>query len=65
MLKWLLVIVLVVLLTGLMQSRPARWLRLGELPGDLRLRIGRRTLRLPFTTTLLLSLAAWLLMRML
>ena len=65
MLKWLLVIVLVVMLTGVLGSRPARWLKLGDLPGDLRWRLGKRQLHFPLTTTLLLSLVAWLLVRLL
>lgn len=65
MLKWLVVIVIVVVLSGVLQSRPGQRLRLGELPGDVRLRIGRQQVRLPFTSTLLLSLAAWMLLRFL
>lgn len=65
MLKWIVVIVLVVVLSGWLQTRPARKLRLGHLPGDLRLRLGGQELRLPFASTLLLSLVAWLLLRLL
>jgi hypothetical protein len=64
MLKWLLTLVLAVaVLTAL-----APWLRkfgLGRLPGDVTVRYQGRTWHLPFTTTLLLSLALTLLARIL
>jgi len=44
------------------------WLQrfgLGRLPGDLRLRIGKRELLLPFTSTLLLTLLMFLIGRLL
>lgn len=63
MLKWLLVVVLLVLVTGLMQPRLTRMLRLGRLPGDLHFRVRGRTFHLPFTTTILMSLVAWLIVR--
>jgi hypothetical protein len=63
MLKWFLVIVVLVLATGLMQPGLARRLRLGRLPGDLRFSFRGRAYHLPFATTLLLSLLAWLLLR--
>lgn len=65
MLKWLMVVVVVVLVGGLISARPGRHLRLGMLPGDLSLRIGGRAFRFPFASTLLLSLLAWLLLRLL
>ncbi|WP_068809304.1 DUF2905 family protein [Thauera phenolivorans] len=63
MLKWFVVIVVLVLATGLMQPGLARRLRLGRLPGDLHFSFRGRGYHLPFTTTLLLSLLAWLLLR--
>lgn len=63
MLKWLLVIVIVVLVTGLIQPGVAQRLRLGQLPGDLSCRFRGRLYRFPFASTLLLSLVAWLLLR--
>lgn len=65
MLKWLMVVAVVVLVGGLIDARPTRRLRLGTLPGDLTLRIGGRAYRFPFASTLLLSLLAWLLLRLL
>jgi len=64
MLKWLLVIVMIVVVSGLLDSGPRRW-RAGHLPGDLRVTVAGRTLQLPFTTTILFSLAAWGLFRLL
>ncbi len=63
MLKWLVVVALVVLVTGLMQPGAARRLRLGHLPGDLSFRFRGRAYHFPFTTTVLLSLIAWLILR--
>jgi hypothetical protein len=62
-LKWLVVIVLLVLVTGLFQPRNGgRW-RLGRLPGDFAFRFRGRAYHFPFATTVLLSLAAWLILR--
>lgn len=63
MLKWLVVIVLIVLVTGLFRPGLARTLRLGHLPGDLHFRVRGRTFHFPFTTTILMSLVAWALLR--
>lgn len=65
MLKWIVVIVLVVLVTGLMRPGFARRLRLGQLPGDLSFRFRNKAYHFPFTTTVLFSLVAWLLFRVL
>lgn len=63
MFKWLVVIVLVVLITGLMRPGLARRLRFGQLPGDLSFRFRGRAYHFPFTTTVLVSLAAWVILR--
>ncbi|ATE61402.1 DUF2905 domain-containing protein [Thauera sinica] len=63
MLKWLLVVALLVLVTGLMQPGPAQRLRLGRLPGDVAFRFRGRAYHFPFTTTVLLSLIAWVILR--
>jgi hypothetical protein len=63
MIKWLVVVGLIVLVTGLMRPGLAHRLRLGRLPGDLRLTVRGRVLHFPFTTTILLSLVAWLMLR--
>ena len=64
MLKWLLTLVLAVAVLTLL----APWLRkfgLGRLPGDVTVRYRGRNWTLPFTTTILLSLALTLLARFL
>ncbi len=63
LLKWLLTIVLVVAVIGGLQPLLARHLRLGRLPGDVTLQRGGRRWVLPFTSTVLMSLLAWLLLR--
>ena len=63
MLKWLLTLILA--LTVLTLCAP--WLRkfgLGRLPGDVSVRYKGRSYYLPFTTTILLSLALTLLARL-
>lgn len=39
-------------------------LGIGRLPGDLNIKIGKRTLSLPFASTLLLTLVVWLVGRL-
>ncbi|MBK6401019.1 MAG: DUF2905 family protein [Rhodocyclaceae bacterium] len=65
MMKWALSLLLVVLLLGLLHPRLVDRLRLGRLPGDLRFRLRGRDYLLPFASTLLLSLLAALLFRLL
>lgn len=65
MLKWLIALLAAVFVVGLMQPRLAAWLRLGRLPGDLRLRFRGREYVFPFVSALLLSLVATLILRML
>jgi len=62
MLKWLFVIVVIVLVTGMFRSTLARHLRLGQLPGDLHFRFRGRPYHFPFTTTVLLSGVAMLIL---
>ena len=64
MLKWLVTLILALVVLTLCTP----WLRkfgLGRLPGDITLRRGGRDYYLPFTTTVLLSLALTLLARLL
>lgn len=63
MFKWLVVVVMVVLVTGFFRPGPSRTLRLGHLPGDFHFTVFGRVLHLPFTSTILLSLLAWLILR--
>ena len=61
--KWLVVIVLMVIITGVLRPGTVRALRLGHLPGDLHFRVFGRAFHLPFASTLLLSLIAWAILR--
>lgn len=63
MFKWVLVVVLLVLVTGLFRPALSRRLRLGHLPGDVHLRFRGRAYHFPFTSTVLLSLLAWVIVR--
>jgi len=65
MVKWLISLILVVVLLAVVQPRVAAWLRLGRLPGDLRLTLRGRDYLFPFASVLLLSLLAVVLMRFL
>jgi hypothetical protein len=65
MLKWLLALAVTVIVAGVFLPRLMRWLRLGRLPGDISVRLRGREIYLPFATTLLLSLLATLLLRLL
>jgi hypothetical protein len=63
MLKWLLTLIAALVVLNLCTP----WLRkfgLGRLPGDITLRLKGRDYYLPFTTTILLSLALTLLVRL-
>lgn len=64
MLKWLIALTLAVLVVGIVQPRLAAWLRLGRLPGDMRLRFRGREYAFPFASTLLLSLLLALVVRL-
>jgi hypothetical protein len=63
MLKWILVVVVLVLVTGLFRPALSRNLRLGRLPGDVHFRLRGRAYHFPFTSTVLLSLLAWAIVR--
>ena len=62
MLKWILTLILAVAVLSLFPPRFGKY-TLGRLPGDIRLRHKGRDYYLPFTTTILLSLALTLLGR--
>ncbi len=55
MLKWLIAVFAAVFVIGLLQPKLARTLRLGYLPGDLRIRLRGREYAFPFASTILLS----------
>jgi len=61
--KWLIAVLITVLLVNVFLPRLAALLRLGRLPGDFRFRLRGRDYYFPFASTLLLSLAATLILR--
>jgi hypothetical protein len=65
MLKWLIALAVAVFVIGLLQPRLAKWLRLGRLPGDVRVRLRGREYVFPFASTLVWSLLATLIFRLL
>lgn len=63
MLKWLLLVVVIAVVSGLGSSlSPRRW-RIGHLPGDLHFDLFGRHIHIPFTSTLLMSLVIFALLR--
>lgn len=62
MLKWLIVILVIVLFTGLFRSTLSRYLRLGRLPGDVHFTFRGKPYHFPFTSTVLLSAVAMLIL---
>ncbi len=64
MIKWILVLVVVVILLGLFAPHLAR-LGLWKLPGDIRFKRNGREYFLPITSTVLISVAFTLLLRIL
>ena len=64
MLKWLLVLVVAVILLGLLAPKLSK-LGLWRLPGDLRFTRNGRQYYLPITSTILISIALTLVMRLL
>lgn len=65
MLKWLITLFVAVSVASAAMPRLTRWLGLGRLPGDIRLRWRGRVHDLPFASALLVSLLASLLLRLL
>lgn len=63
MLKWLLAIIVIAVVSGLSSSLPLRQWKIGHLPGDLHFHVFGRHIHIPLTSTLLLSLVAWLVIR--
>jgi hypothetical protein len=64
MLKWLLTLFIALVILTIASPWLVRF-GIGRLPGDLNVRVKGRDYYLPFTTTILLSLALALLMRLL
>lgn len=65
MLKWLIALFVTVFIVSICLPRLTALLRLGRLPGDFQFRWRGRRYVFPFATTLLLSLLAGLILRLL
>jgi hypothetical protein len=63
MLKWLVTLFVVLAILAVAMPRSASF-ALGRLPGDLRIPLRGRVIHIPFTSTVLLSLAVWALGRL-
>lgn len=61
--KWLVTLFVVLTILAIAMPRSASF-ALGRLPGDLRIPLRGRVIYIPFTSTVLLSLAVWLLGRL-
>lgn len=64
MLKWILTLVLAIFLLGLVSPHVARFIRFGQLPGDLAFRLRGRTYYFPFVSIIVFSLLLWLIGRL-
>ncbi len=65
MLKWLIALLVTVFIAGFCLPRLTALLKLGRLPGDVRLRWRGRDYIFPFASALVLSLLATLILRLL
>jgi len=65
MLKWLVTLVVAIFLLGLVTPHLARFVRFGQLPGDIAVRWRGRVYHFPFVSILIFSLLLWLLGRIL
>lgn len=63
MFKWILTLVLAIFLLGIITPHLARFIRFGQLPGDMAFRWRGRRYFFPVATTLIFSLLLWLLSR--
>ena len=64
MLKWILTLVIAIFLLGIIAPHAARFIRFGQLPGDVSFRFRGRSYSLPFTTTIIFSALIFLLSRL-
>ena len=64
MLKWILTLVVAIFLLGIISPHLARFIRFGQLPGDVSFRLRGRLYTFPFATIILCSLLLWLLSRL-
>lgn len=64
MLKWILTLVIAIFLLGIIAPHAARFIRFGQLPGDITCRFRGRSYYLPFTTTIIFSVLILLVSRL-
>lgn len=64
MLKWILTLVVAIFVLGLVAPHLARFIRFGQLPGDVAFRFRGRQYVFPFATTIVLSLLVWIVSRL-
>lgn len=62
--KWILTLVVAIFVLGIVAPHLARFIRFGQLPGDVAFRFRGRNYVFPFATTLLFSLILWLVSRL-
>jgi hypothetical protein len=65
MFKWILTLIVAIFLLGLLTPHLARFIRFGQLPGDLAFRWRGRAYTFPFVSTLIFSALLWLIGRLL
>lgn len=63
MLKWILTLVVAIFVLGILGPHVARFIRFGQLPGDLAFRFRGQRYFFPFATIIILSLLLWLIGR--
>ena len=63
MLKWILTLVLAIFLLGIITPHLARFIRFGQLPGDLAFRWRGKNYFFPFVSILIFSGLLWLISR--
>lgn len=63
MLKWALTLILSIFLLGILTPHLARFIRFGQLPGDVAVQIRGRTYHFPFASIVLFSLLLWVISR--
>jgi hypothetical protein len=63
MLKWIVTLVLAIFVLGLMTPHLARFIRFGQLPGDVSFQFRGKQYFFPLATTLIFSLVLWLIAR--
>jgi hypothetical protein len=60
MLKWMLTLLLAIFVLGIISPHLARFIRFGQLPGDLAVRLRGKNYVFPIASTLIFSIVLWL-----